>query len=330
MNRYSSAPRVDPSDDLLDAALAHTLVPPTLSPDFQTRLYAALASQDPRILGNGAVQADIPCYMRRNIPVYERLRFILWGLLRVAVCFGVLTFVIVGALHFVGYQKWQTYTTQTERQIIRLPQGASITLDASSQLHIWRNRFAWVVRLERGRVSFDLRHDPSRQLTVIAGDATVIDLGTQFQVAVQLHRTEVLVTEGVVEMGAVRTNRIANTKPRVVATSTIRGGEVGWTERVGDAVQLHVSTLRKSDIQRRASWASGYLMFDHVPLPLAVAELNRYNRCRITVDGSARDVTIGGVIRTGDVAGFMKLLQKLHPELMTLNIAPDEILITRH
>lgn len=261
----------------------------------------------------------------------NRLRFALERLVRVALCCGTLGFITAGTLGFVSYPYgwWRTYTTQTETRKIGLPQGGSITLDAWSALDIRRGRFVWEVRLTRGRASFDLPDDPSRQLTIEAGDATVIDRGTHFQVTLRVESAVVLTTEGVVEGDALGRSGTPNTKPQVMATSPIRAGEIGWTERIGDTVQLHVSTLSPRDIQRRTCWALGYLIFDHDSLPQAVAQFSRYTRWRIIVDRSGSDVTINGKVNNGDVTAFKKLLKEINPELTVLDIAPHETLITR-
>jgi ferric-dicitrate binding protein FerR (iron transport regulator) len=331
MNPHSSAPPHDPSDNLLDAVLAQTLVPPALSPDFQARLYAALARENLPTLADRAVRADMPRYIRRDMPGYGRVRFVLGRLVHVALCCGMLNWVTAGTLGFVSYPGWwRTYITRTETQKIALPQGGSITVDAWSELDLRLGRFVWDVRLTRGRASFDLPHDPSRQLTVEAGDVAAIDSGTRFQVTLRDQSTEVLTTEGVVEGDALGLGGTPNTKSQVMATSPIRAGEIAWTERAGDTVQLHVSALRPGDIQRRTSWASGYLIFGHEPLPQVVARFSRYTRWRITVDRSVRDVTLSGVVKIGDVATFKRQLQELHPELTVLDVAPDETLIMRH
>src|SRR5215469_8881531 len=115
MNPHSSAPPHDPSDNLLDAALAQTLIPPALSPDFQARLYAALATQSLPTLADRTVQADMPRYIRREMPGYGRFRFVLGRLVRIALCCGMLNWVTAGTLGFVSYPGWwRTYTTRTE------------------------------------------------------------------------------------------------------------------------------------------------------------------------------------------------------------------------
>lgn len=86
---------------------------------------------------------------------------------------------------------------------LEAPSGASIELSAETRVglsELVREGGAATLRLERGRVRCNVRHDPARTFTVLAGDTRVVDVGTIFSVSVEPASigavTRVVVEEG--------------------------------------------------------------------------------------------------------------------------------------
>ncbi len=85
--------------------------------------------------------------------------------------------------------------------------------------------------------------------------------------------------------------------------------------RTQAAAQSRVNQeIDRPRIDQLLAWKRSEADFDDVPLPDAVAEMNRYSRTPITLvgDGALSHLRVSGVYHTGDNASFAKAVSTLH------------------
>ncbi|HEY0341814.1 MAG TPA: FecR domain-containing protein, partial [Steroidobacteraceae bacterium] len=91
----------------------------------------------------------------------------------------------------------ETYsTTVGENRHINLPDGSTVTLSGDTRISVAFSDKARLVELARGEALFVVAKDAIRPFKVRAGDATVIAVGTAFDVLRDSDRAIVSVTEG--------------------------------------------------------------------------------------------------------------------------------------
>ena len=161
---------------------------------------------------------------------------------------------------------------------VAMADGTRVTLAPASRLTIVGDD----VRLT-GAAYFNVPHRPARLLTVHAGDLAIRDIGTRFEVASFDESVAVGVAEGQVSVAA----------PGVARPVRLTAGH-GLNAEGGT---IRLTTLKTSSV---ASWRQGKLVFDDVPLALAIRDVSRYSGASITVDPSIGDQRFSGVIAIHD------------------------------
>jgi transmembrane sensor len=153
-----------------------------------------------------------------------------------------------------------TYTEETapgETRVIALDDGSRIQLAGASVIELDRGdpRFA---RLEVGRALFTIEHDEGNPFRVRAGEDTLIDLGTVFDVSLDDERLAVAVGEGEV---------MFNPDKQAVR---LAAGDALRSRRGSDAYET--SKVAASQV---GEWTDGRLTFDNAGLDEVAAELSR-------------------------------------------------------
>ena len=161
---------------------------------------------------------------------------------------------------------------------IAMADGTKVTLAPASHLVAQGDE----VRLE-GAAYFDVPHRPDRTLTVRAGGLTIRDIGTQFEVTSYDDAVEVNVAEG----------QLAVTASGLAQPVRLAAGR-GLTAE-GGAIRLNAQP--QSTV---AAWRRGKLVFDNVPVALAVRDVARYSGTRISVDPEIGNQRFSGVISIHD------------------------------
>ena len=180
-------------------------------------------------------------------------------------------------------------------EIRRVPMadGSVAAINTDSQLEIAMQPRLRAVKLERGEAWFAVAKDPGRPFVVESGPVRVRAVGTAFSVRKREAGSDVLVTEGVVEVWT----QDGKTPPRRVA-----GGE-----RVFADNEAGILTPPKADadLTRQLAWRDGQIVLDGQTLAEAAAEFNRYNDRKIQVaDPRLADERFVGWFRTNDPEGF--------------------------
>lgn len=154
------------------------------------------------------------------------------------------------------------YTTSTgEVRTLSLDDGSVVRLDANSAIDVRYSAGERGVTLRRGRAAFVVRHGDARPFVVAAGNGTVQDIGTAFQVAREEDgaRVAVVVTAGSVLI------RNAYGSAKASAGESVDYADAG---RGPQSTQI--------DIGAATAWQRERLVFDDAPLSEVAEQLNRY------------------------------------------------------
>ncbi|KPL66789.1 hypothetical protein SZ64_00920 [Erythrobacter sp. SG61-1L] len=195
--------------------------------------------------------------------------------------------VVALAVWQFGMGSVQTYATDMQARQIALADGSQIELAPHSSLRI-EGRDQQRIALEGG-AWFDIRHDPSRQLAITAGQLEISDIGTQFDVQSAAGQVRVQVAQG-----RVRVSSDALGKP----LNLTAGHGVTFDPAGGTAEVMAVPAGKAGE------WREGRLSFDAAPMPLVAADLSRYAGVKVSVAKSLRGRRFTGtlVIRDGEAA----------------------------
>ncbi len=225
-----------------------------------------------------------------------------------------------------GSQEFSTAVGQ-ERTVI-LADGSVIALNTDTRLEVRFSRTRRDIYLLRGEAQFHDTPDPARPFFVHAGRALVQAIGTRFEVRVHAdRRIDVLVDRGRVE---VRTGSgpAQGFGPFPLAFGPQRVQALSAGERLSiDGGAMRVVAVSRRRLAEELAWRHGALVFENEPLAQAVAEVARYTRARILLQGAAvRRLRISGRFRTNDVSGFFKALATALP-VRVIHRPPDRILV---
>ncbi|AMK25251.1 MULTISPECIES: FecR family protein [unclassified Sphingobium] len=175
------------------------------------------------------------------------------------------------------------YVTDAGSRRIALADGSSVLLAPHSRLAVdgrAQDRIAMT-----GGATFDIRHDPSRTLTISTGDVSISDIGTRFDVQQQDHVVRVAVAEGKVRVHA-------ETMAQPVSLSA--GNELTFDMDGGISV---VAPVKATNV---GSWQDGRLSYDNAALPLVAADLRRYAGVRVEVPAALRYRRFSGTLIVDD------------------------------
>ena len=166
-----------------------------------------------------------------------------------------------------------------EQREIRLADGSLAFLDGDSALDVDMTGAGRQVRLLRGRVWFDVKHDPARPFTVHSGIVDTRVLGTAFAVDSGVRSIDVTVERG------------------HVAVSLDDGEAVNLEAGEQVSVTLgHLAEKSAADVESRLAWRRGLLVLNHTPLADVAEALSRMTTGRVVLRESEANA---GIFLTG-------------------------------
>ena len=170
-------------------------------------------------------------------------------------------------------------TAPGETRTIALADGSTIELGGGSRIALDEDdpRFA---RLEAGQALFDVRHDDAHPFRLEAGEATLVDAGTTFDVQLDADDLTVAVSEGVVLFNPAAQNVRLEPGDRLVS---LRG-----------SADYTVSAVPLAQV---GEWRDGRFTFTQASLAGVVGDLARATGVRYRVAaGSAASPVSGSVM----------------------------------
>jgi len=222
------------------------------------------------------------------------------------------TLMVMGGVWYLSSGPDVYATGLGERQVVRLADGSSVSLDASSRVTVDYSNDRRVLALESGRAKFDVAKDPLRPFTVTAAHKTVVATGTAFSVELLRDQMRVLLYEGHVSVLAQPPDTEA------VAGADGEGGQAEAQLSPGQEFVAGLSsgttTIASADMVRSLSWEGGRLTFIDEPLARAVERVNRYAETPIVIgDAAAGAHLVNGVFDAGDTRGFISGVTAIFP-----------------
>lgn len=200
-------------------------------------------------------------------------------------------------------------TAVGENRTVSLADGSRVTLGGNSELEVEFSERARHVELSRGEALFEVAKDPSRPFKVEAGDATVVAVGTQFNVRRGSDRVVVAVIEGRVVVEPAR--RIAplallqQSKPKRAPISVIAGEQT-----IVDSTGIDIA-VPSADPAAATAWQTGRLTFRHETLFHVLEDVNRYAEKPIEIeDEGLRNLRMTATVVDGNVEGLVGSLEK--------------------
>jgi len=199
----------------------------------------------------------------------------------------------------LGYVPGQFRTGIGEQRMVELEDHSRIALDAATRLRVRYSKDARTVELTHGQAEFSVARDPTRPFKVIAGDRTIVALGTVFTVDFANQEIRVATMEG----------RVAVASTDAPALRELAAGEGLRVNERGQAV-----FTPKADLAAATAWRAGKVIFRTEQLGEAVRRINRYSRVQVEVaDASLATRHISGVFETGDTQGFVNAVEQYLP-----------------
>ncbi|MET0373181.1 MAG: FecR domain-containing protein [Rhizorhabdus sp.] len=184
---------------------------------------------------------------------------------------------------------YQIETAPGMRRTITLDDGSRIALNGGTSIKLNRRDARYAV-LERGEALFDVVHDEDAPFKVAVGDATLIDVGTRFNVLREKGSTAVQVAEGAV---------IYNPDEEAVRL------DPGQTLRALDGdTKLALGTVAPAAV---AGWKDGRLIYDGQTMTEVAADLARWSGQTVRADPRVAGQRFRGVLSLTDGDDIVRL-----------------------
>jgi transmembrane sensor len=213
---------------------------------------------------------------------------------------------IVGAVGMVATGVISTTATKAyataigERRVIVLSDNSRIELNTDSKVLVRYRKGAREIRLVRGEALFAATPDSRPFIVTAAGTQLETTDAAQVAVRVKGDVAAVTVKSGAVDVdlkdGSKDTRQLAG----VAAVYTPAGGRV---QRISTA-----------EMDRTLAWRQGAIALNGQTLEQAVAEFNRYNRQRISVDDrSVSGLRLAGYFQSTEPGSFVSAVTSTFP-----------------
>jgi transmembrane sensor len=204
--------------------------------------------------------------------------------------------------------KTNTFLTAIgENRTVTLSDGSTIALGADTSITVALSEKERNVELTKGEALFVVAKDAARPFKVHAGDATVVAVGTAFNVERDSDRAVVSVTEGRVVVEPVShflpVSVLHEFKPKLRSVRLVAGQQT-----TAGSAGIEEPTKMESPA---TDWQTGHLAFHLQPLRYVLEDVNRYAPKRILLESE----NMGGLVITGtvereNIAGWVKSLER--------------------
>ncbi len=179
--------------------------------------------------------------------------------------------------------------------------------------------------LASGEADFEVTHEPKRAFRVLAGQAQVVDLGTNCDVRLNRESTIVTVVEGrvAVEPSAMKGKGGTGSSP-----DPTRSVQLSANQQISVAEGQWPGRPTTVDAERATAWLHRQIAFDHEPLARVAAEFNRYVAKPIEITApELRNLEVSGVFSTDDPEEFLAFLRSL--EGVRVEVTPTQIRVSQ-
>lgn len=189
----------------------------------------------------------------------------------------------------------------------RLPDASVLQLNTDSQVIVSYSNRERLVTINQGEAYFQVAKHTGRPFRVVVGDASIVAVGTQFDVLRRSVATVVTVVEGTVAVFAGETSRGSTgtvVPPRALRVAA--GQQARFSEGSGPTLAT------TANLDRAVGWLRRQIAFDQEPLADVAEEFNRYSSIPFEIDDPAlRALPVSGVFDPFDADSFEAFLETL-------------------
>lgn len=192
-----------------------------------------------------------------------------------------------------------------------LPDGTIVELNDGAEITVHYTPGERRVTLERGEAHFAVKTNLAWPFIVRAQGVDVRAVGTAFNVRVEAHAIEVLVTEGRVQLETQRPAGAATSADAAPpGPAILEARQRAVVSRATEMVAPQIATLTDGEIERVLAWQHRLLDLTAAPLNQIVAEFNRRNVVQLVIiDPELASLRVSGALRSDNIAGFVLLIE---------------------
>jgi transmembrane sensor len=249
-----------------------------------------------------------------------------WSTIMAGGSFAAVFLVVVAV--FLGSQQQVLYTTAVgEQKTITLADNSVVQLNTNTRLKVDYNEQRRGIYLIEGEAHFQVAHNPDLPFEVYTGTGLVRAIGTAFSVYLKAKQVEVVVDEGVIEIGTMpppTQQRLATASSQ--ADTVENASQLAHREAEPEQQHTRVHAGAKAtfehqspldlaldetiELETHLAWRQGSLKFRQETLQNLVDEVSRYTSTKIViVDNAAREILVGGLFEIGDTQAMLDALE---------------------
>lgn len=223
----------------------------------------------------------------------------------------------VGTASLTALRDEQVLTTaKGEFRKVPLQDKSIATINSGSQIEVAFTEKQRTVNLRKGEAWFEVAKDKAKPFVVEAGDARIRAVGTAFSVRRFTNGTEVLVTEGKVEVWG---------QGRSAQRRLLLEGDRAFLAQDAGAISV---SRQPVEVNRKLAWREGKVILKNQTLDDAVADFNRYSpKTIVIVDAALREKRLFGQYKLDAPELFARDVSTVLD--VPVNITADTIFIGR-
>jgi transmembrane sensor len=227
-----------------------------------------------------------------------------WAALGVAASFALIA--LAFAISKTPAEAKAFETEVGENRSVTLADGSIVSLGGDTRIEVALSEDVRAIELTRGEALFKVAKDSARPFKVRAGDATIIAVGTEFNVERDSDRAVVSVTEGRVVVdpvtGLLPVSLLQEFKPKLRSVR-VSAGQQTTAGRAG----IEEPTKMEDPA---TGWQIGHLAFRLQPLRYVLEDVNRYAHKPIVLETeSMGSLVVTGTVERENIGGWVKSLE---------------------
>lgn len=216
-----------------------------------------------------------------------------------------------------GYFAWTRFDASEAPQVyvsavaqnrnITLSDGTTVVLGGASTLTARFSKHERHIELNGGEAFFQVVHNAQRPFVVTAGNVSIRDVGTAFDVRRTGQHVTIAVTQGRVQIadkgGASGSNAIGNGGLEAVAGQLVSYDPAASAMSVGSITP-----------EQATAWRAARLEFINEPLDVVIANVNRYSTRQVHIaDTDLAALAFTGTVKTDAIDSWLDALPKVFP-----------------
>lgn len=234
---------------------------------------------------------------------------------------------MAAAIALVGFFVWQmairtneeiyvdeVITAKNHFQRLLLPDGSILKVNSDSYVRVHYTARERHTELLRGEAHFIVAKNPQRPFLVEARGTAVRAVGTAFNVKLDTHSVEVVVTEGKVRVNERSPTKKLPESGEVTPPPLLVPGDKAIIPAPllprDNPSSIKITHLPPEALQSTLAWQNQRLEFLAAPLSHIIAEFNRFNRIQMRIeDTRLSSQRFGGSFRADEPEEFLRLLE---------------------